>query len=124
MLTPARSETAALQILTVHAYSDLLTHHMGKRLADDITQGLATGDMFRSTPLWGVGQRRFFLHDGRAGGFLSAIDAHSSPPTDCDDNPREDDEPPAPSSRYGPSEAQSATPPLHAVPPAHPPATD
>ncbi len=52
MVTPAKSETPALQNLTVHAYSDLLTHHMGKHLADDITQGLATGDMFRSTPLW------------------------------------------------------------------------
>jgi hypothetical protein len=44
----------------------LLVHHMGKGLADDITQGLATGDMFRTTPLWGVGQRIFLLHDGRA----------------------------------------------------------
>ncbi|HEY6264234.1 MAG TPA: di-heme oxidoredictase family protein [Candidatus Acidoferrum sp.] len=47
MVTPARSETEALQNLTVLPYSDLLIHHMGKGLADDITQGLATGDMFR-----------------------------------------------------------------------------
>lgn len=51
MVTPPKSETEALQNLTVHPYSDLLIHHMGKKLADDITQGTATGDMFRSTPL-------------------------------------------------------------------------
>ena len=51
---------------------------MGKGLADDITQGLATGDMFRTTPLWGVGQRRFFLHDGRTNDLLEAIRAHAS----------------------------------------------
>jgi CxxC motif-containing protein (DUF1111 family) len=65
MVTPAQSETEALQNLTVHPFSDLLIHHMGKGLADDITQGKATGDMFRTTPLWGLGQRIFFLHDRR-----------------------------------------------------------
>jgi CxxC motif-containing protein (DUF1111 family) len=77
--------SAALQNLTVHAYSDLLIHHMGRNLADDITQGLATGDMFRSTPLWGVGQRRFFLHDGRTNDLLKAIEAHYSRAMECDD---------------------------------------
>jgi CxxC motif-containing protein (DUF1111 family) len=86
MVTPARSETEALQNLTVHPYSDLLIHHMGKGLADDITQGLATGDMFRTTPLWGVGQRTFFLHDGRTNDLLSAIEAHHSHKSDCDDS--------------------------------------
>jgi CxxC motif-containing protein (DUF1111 family) len=57
---------------------------MGKGLADDITQGLATGDMFRTTPLWGVGQRRFFLHDGRTADLVRAIEAHASPAADCD----------------------------------------
>jgi CxxC motif-containing protein (DUF1111 family) len=65
----------------VNLYSDLLTHHMGSELADGITQGVAKGDMFRSTPLWGVGQRRFFLHDGRTDDLLEAIDAHSAPAT-------------------------------------------
>jgi CxxC motif-containing protein (DUF1111 family) len=78
MVTPARSETAALQSITAHPYTDLLIHHMGPGLADDITQGAATGDMFRSTPLWGVGQRRFFLHDGRTSDLLQAILAHAS----------------------------------------------
>ena len=83
MVTPARSETQALQNITAHAYSDLLVHHMGSGLADDITQGVATGDMFRTTPLWGLGQRIFFLHDGRTDDLLQAIAAHQSPPTDC-----------------------------------------
>jgi Di-haem oxidoreductase, putative peroxidase len=84
MVTPARSETAALQSLTVHAYSDLLIHHMGKGLADDITQGAASGDMFRTTPLWGVGQRMFFLHDGRTSDLLQAIEAHASGAGNCE----------------------------------------
>lgn len=84
MLTPLRSETPALQCVTAHPYTDLLVHHMGKNLADDITQGKATGDMFRTTPLWEVGQRRFFLHDGRTDDLLKAIHAHYSPSKDCD----------------------------------------
>jgi di-heme oxidoreductase (putative peroxidase) len=97
IVTPARSETEALQNLTAHPYTDLLIHHMGKGLADDITQGAATGDMFRTTPLWGVGQRIFFLHDGRTNDLLAAIRAHSSPASNCDAS----DSAPC----YGPSEA-------------------
>lgn len=67
---------------TAGLFSDLLIHHMGG-LADGITQGLALGDEFRTSPLWGVGQRIFFLHDGRAtpdnGGLLTAIEDHNLP---------------------------------------------
>jgi CxxC motif-containing protein (DUF1111 family) len=83
MVTPAQSEIEALQNLTVHPFSDLLIHHMGRGLADDITQGKATGDTFRTTRLWGVGQRTFFLHDGRTTDLLQAIEAHMSR-GDCD----------------------------------------
>jgi CxxC motif-containing protein (DUF1111 family) len=38
---------------------------MGSNLADGIKQGAAGPDPFRTAPLWGVGQRLFFLHDGR-----------------------------------------------------------
>ena len=86
MVTPAKSETDALQSLTAHPFTDLLIHHMGSGLADDITQGLATGDMFRTTPLWGVGQRRFFLHDGRTSDLLAAIQAHFSARGNCEDS--------------------------------------
>jgi len=78
MVTGPRHETEALQNLEAHLYSDLLIHHMGQGLADNVTQGLAQGDMFRTTPLWGVGQRLFFLHDGRTGDLLTAIKAHAS----------------------------------------------
>src|SRR5499427_8745177 len=103
MVTPTMSETPALENVSAHLYSDLLVHHMGKRLADDITQGLATGDMFRTTPLWGVGQRRFFLHDGRTDDLLKAIEEHFSPGTSCN----EDASRSARESCYGPSEANA-----------------
>ena len=51
---------------------------MGKNLADGITQGGAGPDEFRTVPLWGVGQRIFFLHDGRATNLVDAIEAHRS----------------------------------------------
>jgi len=53
-------------------------HHMGNGLADNVGQGGAGGDKFRSAPLWGLGQRIFFLHDGRTRNVLTAIRAHSS----------------------------------------------
>lgn len=62
----------------VNLFSDLLVHHMGPRLADDVIQGNAGVDEFRSTPLWGVGQRIFFLHDGRTSDLLQAILLHAS----------------------------------------------
>jgi CxxC motif-containing protein (DUF1111 family) len=34
--------------------------------------------MFRSAPLWGVGQRAFFLHDGRTSDLMQAILQHAS----------------------------------------------
>jgi CxxC motif-containing protein (DUF1111 family) len=54
-------------------------HHMGTGLADGITQGGAGPDEFRTAPLWGVGQRIFFLHDGRTSNLVEAIEFHRSP---------------------------------------------
>jgi CxxC motif-containing protein (DUF1111 family) len=51
---------------------------MGYGLADEISQGSATGREFRTAPLWGVGQRIFFLHDGRTSNLIEAIQAHAS----------------------------------------------
>ncbi len=70
--------SAALSNQTVNLFSDLLVHHMGRGLADGITQGGAGPDEFRTAPLWGAGQRVFFLHDGRTSNLLEAIKAHSS----------------------------------------------
>jgi CxxC motif-containing protein (DUF1111 family) len=67
----------------IHPYSDFALHHMGPGLADHISQGIAAGDEFRTAPLWGVGQRLFFLHDGRVGDLLMAIEAHRSADQNC-----------------------------------------
>ena len=68
----------ALANKTVRAFSDIALHNMGPGLADDVSQGEATGDEFRTAPLWGLGQRVFFLHDGRTNNLLTAIAAHRS----------------------------------------------
>jgi CxxC motif-containing protein (DUF1111 family) len=70
--------SAALSNQTVDLFSDLLVHHMGRGLADGIAQGGAGPDEFRTAPLWGVGQRIFFLHDGRTSSLVEAIHAHRS----------------------------------------------
>jgi CxxC motif-containing protein (DUF1111 family) len=59
-------------------YSDFALHSMGNQLADGIIQGNAAEDEFRTAPLWGVGQRRFFLNDGRTSDLLQAIESHAS----------------------------------------------
>jgi CxxC motif-containing protein (DUF1111 family) len=70
--------SAALSNQTANIYSDLLVHRMGEGLADGITQGGAGPDEFRTAPLWGLGQRIFFLHDGRTSNLAEAIRAHQS----------------------------------------------
>jgi CxxC motif-containing protein (DUF1111 family) len=73
-MTTGRHATAALANKTVNLFSDLLLHNIGT--GDGISQGGATGDQFRTAPLWGVGQRVFFLHDGTATNLVDAIKAH------------------------------------------------
>ena len=51
---------------------------MGPELADGISQGAAKDDEFRTAPLWGLGQRIFFLHDGRTTDLVEAIQTHRS----------------------------------------------
>jgi CxxC motif-containing protein (DUF1111 family) len=68
----------ALSKQSVHAFSDIEIHHMGTGLADNVSQGTAGGDQFRTAPLWGLGQRIFLLHDGRTTDLLTAIQAHQS----------------------------------------------
>jgi CxxC motif-containing protein (DUF1111 family) len=74
----SRNPSPALSGKQVNLYSDLLVHHMGQELADGISQGAAGPDEFRTAPLWGLGERIFFLHDGRTSNLLTAIQAHSS----------------------------------------------
>ncbi|MGB8842249.1 MAG: di-heme oxidoredictase family protein [Aliidongia sp.] len=77
-LTTGPSPFAPLNNATYHPFSDLAVHDMGAKLADGVTQGTANGKEFRTAPLWGVGQRLFFLHDGRASDLPTAILAHKS----------------------------------------------
>jgi CxxC motif-containing protein (DUF1111 family) len=76
--TGKRIAVAALQDKDVNLYSDLMLHNMGPGLADDVSQGNAAGDEFRTAPLWGLGKRTFFLHDGRTKDLVEAIQAHAS----------------------------------------------
>jgi CxxC motif-containing protein (DUF1111 family) len=78
MRTAPAMNTAVLEDRPVDLFSDLLLHRMGPGLADDIIQGQAGPDEFRTSPLWGVGQRMFFLHDGRTDDLLQAIREHRS----------------------------------------------
>ena len=80
--TPAlmtdNASIAALGNQTAALFSDLALHKMGPGLADNILQGSAAGDEFRTAPLWGLGQRIFFLHDGRTSDLVQAIQDHAS----------------------------------------------
>jgi CxxC motif-containing protein (DUF1111 family) len=64
--------------ITINPFSDFAVHNMGMGLADRVSQGNANGNQFRSAPLWGVGQRTYFLHDGRTNNLLTAIEQHAS----------------------------------------------
>jgi len=75
--TPATSRPA-LGKVTINLYSDLILHHMGPLLADGLSQGQAGPDQFRTAPLWGIGQRLWFMHDGRTNNIVTAIEDHYS----------------------------------------------
>jgi CxxC motif-containing protein (DUF1111 family) len=77
------SSTAITAQAQANLFSDLLVHHMGGKLADNIIQGQAGPDEFRTAPLWGVGQRLFFLHDGRTSDLMEAIQAHAGEDPGC-----------------------------------------
>jgi CxxC motif-containing protein (DUF1111 family) len=77
-LDPNVGSSTALTDRNANLFSDLLIHDMGIGLADGISQGDADGNEFRTAPLWGLGQRIFFLHDGRTTSLLQAIQAHAS----------------------------------------------
>ncbi len=79
VLITGNSTFAALSNQEVHLYSDLATHRMGQVLNDGITQGNAQGQDWRTAPLWGLGDRLFYLHDGRTSDLNEAIRLHDSP---------------------------------------------
>jgi CxxC motif-containing protein (DUF1111 family) len=77
-LTTGSASSTALSDKPANLFSDLAVHHMGPGLADNIVQGQARASSFRTAPLWGLGKRIFFLHDGRTKDLLEAIQAHKS----------------------------------------------
>jgi CxxC motif-containing protein (DUF1111 family) len=77
-LVTGNAESAALRGVTANLYSDLLLHRMGLGLADGIIQGGAGPGEFRTAPLWGLGQRLYFMHDGRTSDLVQAIRSHAS----------------------------------------------
>lgn len=81
--TTQPSNVEGLSNRTFQPFSDFGLHHMGATLADGVTQGIAGPDQFRTAPLWGLGQRLFFLHDGRTSDLKQAILDHASSPAMC-----------------------------------------
>ena len=76
--TTGKSGITGVSNQTVQPFSDFALHDMGTGLQDRVSQGNANGRQFRSAPLWGVGQRLFFLHDGRTADIGVAIQQHAS----------------------------------------------
>ncbi len=66
----------------IHPYTDMLLHDMGDSLADHRPDYLASGNEWRTAPLWGIGLTQKvnghnnFLHDGRARSLMEAIMWH------------------------------------------------
>jgi CxxC motif-containing protein (DUF1111 family) len=76
--TSDKATVAALKLKDANLFSDIALHNMGVGLEDDVAQGGARGNEFRTAPLWGLGQRIFFLHDGRTDDLVQAIREHAS----------------------------------------------
>lgn len=79
--TSQRSRFAEVRDQHIRPYTNLLLHDMGEGLADNFTEGLANGQMWRTPPLWGIGYTEYvadgtpvgYLHDGRARTLTEAI---------------------------------------------------
>jgi len=76
--TTGNSAYGNQSFVTYFPFSDFALHDMGTGLQDGITQGSAVGNQFRTAPLWGLGQRVFFLHDGRETNLIAVINDHVS----------------------------------------------
>lgn len=73
------SVVSALSNQKIFPYTDLLLHDMGEGLSDHLNEFEATGNEWRTPPLWGIGlipkvnEHSFLLHDGRARNVMEAI---------------------------------------------------
>lgn len=79
LTTPSGGVAGQLAEQTIWPYSDMLLHDMGEGLADDRREFEASGQEWRTPPLWGIGLAQTvnpatgFLHDGRARTLLEAV---------------------------------------------------
>ena len=79
MQTGIHPSIPTLSHQTIHPYTDLLLHDMGDGLADNRPDFQATGNEWRTPPLWGIGlietvnKHTYYLHDGRARNLTEAI---------------------------------------------------
>jgi CxxC motif-containing protein (DUF1111 family) len=91
-LTTGSSQFPWLSQQTISPYTDLLLHDMGPDLADNRPEFLASGNEWRTAPLWGIGlskkvaEHGYFLHDGRARSLLEAILWHGGEAQSATDN--------------------------------------
>ena len=83
-LTTGQSQFTGMSNVAYNPYSDFALHNMGAGLSDGIRQGAAGPNQFRTAPLWGLGQRLFFLHDGRTSDLIQAIQSHNSTGSEAD----------------------------------------
>lgn len=90
MRTGNGSELAEVRNQLIKPYTNLLLHDMGPDLADNLVEGQATGSMWRTPPLWGIGYTEWvagntgpvgYLHDGRARTLTEAILWHGGEAT-------------------------------------------
>jgi len=82
MRTGSGSELTETRNQTIRPYTDLLLHDMGTELADGLVEGQASGSMWRTSALWGIGYTELvagsgvkagYLHDSRARTLTEAI---------------------------------------------------
>ena len=85
MKTGSNHLFAELRDQTIRPYTDLLLHDMGPGLADNYKEGRASGSMWSTAALWGIGYTEKvmdrdgavgYLHDGRARNLTEAIMWH------------------------------------------------
>ena len=86
--TTGEHPVSAVAGQTIYPYTDLLLHDMGEGLADGATDFDASGQEWRTPPLWGIGLvetvngHTMFLHDGRARNLTEAILWHGGEATE------------------------------------------
>jgi len=86
MKTGASHEMDEVRNQSIRPYTDLLLHDMGPGLADNFSEGMASGSQWRTSPLWGIGYTTRvladegavgYLHDGRARTLTEAVMWHA-----------------------------------------------